>query len=75
MLGCAMKIIKILLLLCLSSTVLAGEQTAQNLTITDSDFDCVLDMKPVRGFYVDNLIAGKVEETQVAAALQQADPQ
>ena len=68
-----MKIIKILLLLCLSSTVLAGEQTAQNLTITDSDFGCVLDMKPVRGFYVDNLIAGKVEETQAVAQAGQGE--
>jgi hypothetical protein len=68
-----MKIIRIFLLLCLSSTVLAGEQTVQNLTITDSDFDCVLDMKPVRGFYVDNLIAGQLAETQAVAEAGQGD--
>ena len=68
-----MKIIRIVLLLCLSSTVLAGEQAVQNLTITDSDFDCVLDMKPVRGFYVDNLIAGQLAETQAVAEAGQGD--
>jgi hypothetical protein len=44
-----------------------GENTG-NLTIADSDFDCVLDMQAVRGFYVDNLIAGELAETVAAPA-------
>lgn len=47
--------------------LLAGTAIAEDLTITDSDFDCMLDMQPVRGFYVDNLIEGKLEDTVAVA--------
>jgi hypothetical protein len=35
----------------------------KGLSISDSDFDCMLDMEPVRGFYVDNLIEGELPQT------------
>lgn len=39
------------------------------LTITAKDFNCVLDMQPVRGFYVDNLIQENLNDTvRVATA-------
>ena len=44
-----------------------GENTGK-LAIADSDFDCVLDMQGVRGFYVDNLIGGELAETVAAPA-------
>ena len=50
----------------------AGAQ-AENLTISATDFDCMLDMQPVRGFYVDNLIEGKLEDTLTVARAEQGD--
>lgn len=48
------------------SSVQAEENT---LKIDKNDFDCVLDMAPVRGFYVDNLIEGELSKTiEVATA-------
>lgn len=52
----------ILLLLASVSTA-----AADKLTITDADFNCVLDMQPVRGFYVDNLIEGQLAATVATA--------
>lgn len=40
---------------------------SDTLEIVDSDFGCMLDMQPVRGFYVDNLIEGKLEDTVAVA--------
>jgi len=53
--------------------ILAGGAQAQNLTISASDFDCMLDMQSVRGFYVDNLIEGKLEDTLAVARAEQGD--
>jgi hypothetical protein len=57
------------ILLFLLTTALALPAQTQNLAITDADFNCVLDMQPVRGFYVDNLIDGELSKTlEVATA-------
>lgn len=42
-------------------------EPVNTLTISDSDFNCVLDMQPVRGFYVDNLLEGKLADTVAVA--------
>lgn len=55
----------------ISCLVVTGSARAENLTITGSDFDCMLDMQPVRGFYVDNLIEGKLEDTLTVAKAEQ----
>jgi len=34
----------------------ASNSLAQEISITDETFDCIRDMTPVRGFYVDNLL-------------------
>jgi hypothetical protein len=44
---------------------------ADKLTITEADFNCMLDMHPVRGFYVDNLIEGKLKDTLAVAEAEQ----
>jgi hypothetical protein len=46
---------------------------AENLNITDSNFDCMLDMQPVRGFYVDNIIAGKLAQTVAVAEAEKGE--
>lgn len=46
---------------------------AENLAINAADFDCMLDMQAVRGFYVDNLIEGKLEDTLAVARAEQGD--
>lgn len=56
-----------MILLLASFTVLAGNENTENLAITKADFNCMLDMQPVRGFYVDNLIADKLPETLAVA--------
>ena len=62
-----MRILKTMILLLASFTVLAGNENTENLAITKADFNCMLDMQPVRGFYVDNLIADKLPETLAVA--------
>ena len=62
-----MRILKAMVLLLASFTVLAGNENTENLAITKADFNCMLDMQPVRGFYVDNLIADKLPETLAVA--------
>lgn len=37
------------------------------LEIDNETFDCMLDMTPVRGFYVDNVIPGELDKTVAAA--------
>lgn len=55
----------VLVLICTS--VLAAEESTDKLEVVASDFDCMLDMQSVRGFYVDNLLAGKLKETLAVA--------
>jgi hypothetical protein len=55
----------------ISCLVATGNTQAEDLTISGSDFDCMLDMQPVRGFYVDNLIEGKLEDTLTVARAEQ----
>lgn len=62
-----MKILNILILMLLSISAMASEENTSPLIITDSDFNCVLDMEPVRGFYVDNLIEGQLSATLATA--------
>jgi hypothetical protein len=62
-----MKKISSLILILLSCTTLAATEETDSLAISDSDFNCVLDMQPVRGFYVDNLIEGEMEQTLAVA--------
>ncbi len=49
----------------------ASNNAPKQLDINDTDFRCMLDMTPVRGFYVDNLIDGKLEETMAIAKAEQ----
>ncbi len=49
----------------------ASDSEPKQLDISDTDFRCMLDMTPVRGFYVDNLIDGKLEETMAIAKAEQ----
>jgi hypothetical protein len=54
-----------LILLVNSNTGVTQESTSA-VTITDDTFDCIRDMTPVRGFYVDNLL-GDIEATVTVA--------
>lgn len=62
------------ILSCLSLALIAGsstsatyaDSTTQPLQISAETFDCIRDMTPVRGFYVDNLM-GDLEATLVVA--------
>ncbi len=66
------KLISIVALLALPMGVSqASDNTLKQLDITDTDFRCMLDMTPVRGFYVDNLIDGKLEQTMAVAKAEQ----
>ncbi|MEH6589785.1 MAG: hypothetical protein V7746_06005 [Halioglobus sp.] len=47
--------------------VLALPAQSQNVTISEDDFGCMLDMQPVRGFYVDNLVEGELDKTVAVA--------
>lgn len=62
-----MRTITSLIFIILSSMALADSHNADKLVIADSDFNCMLDMQPVRGFYVDNLIEGKLADTLTVA--------
>lgn len=62
-----MRTISSLLLVFLSSVALAGSQDIEKLVIDESDFNCVTNMSPVRGFYVDNLIEGELPKTLAVA--------
>ncbi|MFT5690989.1 MAG: hypothetical protein ACI92E_000314 [Oceanicoccus sp.] len=62
-----MKMLNILILMLLGTSAYASTENANSLTITDADFNCVLDMEPVRGFYVDNLIDGQLSSTVAVA--------
>jgi hypothetical protein len=39
----------------------------EGIAVADGDFKCMLDMEPVRGFYVDNLIPGQLDATLAVA--------
>ena len=43
------------------------------LTVDESAFGCMLDMEPVRGFYVDNLIEGELDKTLAVARAGEGD--
>lgn len=58
-----MRKLPILIVLLSIALPLAAEELEPGLTVSATDFDCMLDMEPVRGFYVDNLIDGKLAET------------
>jgi hypothetical protein len=58
-----MRKLPILILLLSMGLPLAAEEVESGLTVNATDFDCMLDMEPVRGFYVDNLIDGKLADT------------
>ncbi len=47
--------------------VSAASSEATALEISPQDFRCMLDMTPVRGFYVDNLLEGKLADTLAVA--------
>ena len=68
-----MKYIINLVLILSASVALAAGQGAEKLDIAASDFDCMLDMQPIRGFYVDNLIEGKLDQTIAVAEAGQGE--
>ncbi len=62
-----MKYLQSLVLALFSAGALA--QPGGSLSVAADDFGCMLDMEPVRGFYVDNLLVGGLEKTlEVARA-------
>jgi len=63
----------LLMLLLTVGLPLSAAETNPGLTVSATDFNCMLDMEPVRGFYVDNLIEGKLEETLSVANAGQGD--
>lgn len=62
-----MKQIRILILMIASSLTLSQPGHAQGLSVSAENFGCMLDMQSVRGFYVDNLIAGQLDATLAVA--------
>ena len=58
-----MKKLCLLMLLLTVEMPLYADETVSGVPVTAGDFNCMLDMEPVRGFYVDNLIEGKLTET------------
>ena len=62
-----MRIRAVLLFMLLSLVGVANAESEPTLIVSDSDFDCVLDMQPVRGFYVDKLLDGKLADTVAVA--------
>jgi len=53
--------------LMLAGTVSANSDMPNQLNIKADDFGCMLDMTPVRGFFVDNLIEGELDKTLAVA--------
>lgn len=51
----------------ISFAAIAQADNTGSLPVSGSDFDCMLDMQPVRGFYVDNLLEGGIEDTLAVA--------
>jgi hypothetical protein len=68
-----MRILNAVVLMFAGCMPMVGSAIAENLTIADSDFDCMLDMQSVRGFYVDNLIEGKLQDTVAVAEAGKGD--
>ncbi|MBI1358726.1 MAG: hypothetical protein GC155_00405 [Alphaproteobacteria bacterium] len=50
----------------LSSSAQDAGNSTRKVTVTDASFDCIRDLKPVRGYYVGNLL-GDVDATVKAA--------
>ncbi len=51
--------------------LLAFPALADSVAVSEQDFKCMLDMTPVRGFYVDNLVEGRLEATLAVANAEQ----
>ena len=56
-----------------TSATAEAEADKKKLAISAEDFRCMLDMTPVRGFYVDNLIEGQLESTVKVAQAESGD--
>ncbi|WP_439134414.1 hypothetical protein [Pseudomaricurvus sp.] len=68
------RIFRALILASLFATPAAfaeSKASPEALKISAEDFRCMLDMTPVRGFFVDNLIEGKLEDTLKVANAEQ----
>lgn len=68
-----MRIINAVALVFSACLSIVGGAIAENLSIDESDFGCMLDMHSIRGFYVDNLIEGKLQDTVTVAEAGQGD--
>lgn len=68
-----MRAIIAILAMFFSITGTVNAESTDALAISESDFNCVLDMQPVRGFYVDNLLEGKLAGTVATAKAGQGD--
>lgn len=53
--------------LCITFGVGLTVQASNDIEISNDSFGCMLDMTPVRGFYVNNLLDGKLQETVAVA--------
>lgn len=53
----------VLLCALLATSVLAQPTATERVEITEKSFKCLQDMTPVRGFFVDNLLPGRLEDT------------
>jgi len=69
----ATQAIFIAVLLATTSFTLQAEPAVETLNIDDKNFNCMLDMTAVRGFYVDNLIEGELEKTIAVATAETGD--
>ena len=57
-----MKLMNAVVLALAGCVAVIGSAIAEDLDISESKFGCMLDMHAVRGFYVDNLIEGKLQD-------------
>ena len=62
-----MKILNAVIFVLAGCVAVIGSAIADDLTISESEFGCMLDMHAVRGFYVDNLIEGRLQDTVAVA--------
>jgi len=62
-----MKLMNAVVLALAGCVAVIGSAIAEDLDISESKFGCMLDMHAVRGFYVDNLIEGKLQDTVAVA--------
>ena len=62
-----MRTLALLLLSVPGFWVSAANAAPAPLPVSESNFECMLDMQPVRGFYVDNLLADQLPSTLAVA--------